>query len=1428
MLHTLLSRLTIDQLFNARSRKKTSYPRSRDQRRANRPLPIESLEDRRLLTVTIQVTDVSDSALRGAIQQANEGSDDFVLELSAGRYETIAFPPDMLANILDNANEKGDFDIDAGSRSITIQGESAATTVIDAAGVDRVFHVLSGQVIFRDLTIRGGRTIDDGESLDQNAFGGGVLVESGANVTFDHVTIADNRAKAVEPRLEGGVPPGRFKDAFGGGVALKDGANATFLDSTLHFNVAQASYGKDGVSGDLTTPGEAAGNGFGGGVYLARGSLTMTHCTLTENVALGGIGGEGGSGQPEFRAIVGGVAGADAGDGGDGSGGGLYLGGGTIQIIDSLLSQNTAAGLLGGFGGGGGGGRGDSNPNGGNGGDGGDGGDSFGGGIFLAAGNLTLLHSQLVNNQATAEGSGGGDGGGGGAGVGVLAVQDGLGGDGGTGGSAYGGGLYVAGGSASMTNSTLSENHARIDVVPFTAEASQLDASQVLSGNRFTQTFMVLRNGYIQGVELAVEATSTLGSLTVGYRLIAPAAAALGGSSVAASELPRTAPTLLQLDTVTGFVVNPIQQEGLRVFPGYVIEITVNIDSDDIHLRGNGTELAFKPFIRTVSGGSGGAYGGRGGDSGRANGGGIYFAGGVLALTDTLVRKNDALGGGGRDGYAGRDDESVSATSGGGGGRGGDGQGGGLYLVNGTLAGGDFVDNRAAGGRGGDGGQGGFVTLAPDLSKPGGFGGHGGDGQGGGIFAVAGMLGPHSVTGNSAVAGDGGNGGPGSSGDPTPIAGTGGDGGDAHGGGIFFKQHDDAIDISAITVTPFLDLALADNTAGPGARGIPAGRDGRAEGNNVFPGISGVFATIGNRVWHDRNRNGQQDPGEEGVPDVLVRLFASGGTPLDNTRTDAMGLYQFKTTFAGSVFVQFELSPQTGTTFTQVRIGGDSIDSDADPATGRTRTFEVATGATFNDIDAGLLTPPALGPIIVTGTDAGGGPNLRVFDADTNEERFSFFVYSPAFTGGVRVATGDVNGDGIQDIITAAGPGGGPHVRVFDGATGAQIPGTLGSFFVYAPNVASGVFVAAGDVNGDGRDDIVTAAGAGGGPHVKVFSGVDGSVLWEFFAYDVTYTGGVTVAVGDVDGDGKADIITGTGPNGGPHLKVFSSATHAEMYSFFAYAPTFTGGLWVAAGDANGDGKADIFIGAGQTGGPHVRVLSGANLAVLHNFFAYAPTFTGGIRVAAGDLDGDGLADIITGAGPTGGPHVRGLSGINRAELASFFAYDPSFTGGIFVAGSTGGGAGLRLAGEAAGFSSNESLNDDQLTLIRAAAISRWQQAGLPDDQLMELASVRFAVANLPGNLLGQVRDEEVLIDRDAAGRGWFVDPTPNNDEEFQATSPVSSQVDLLSVVLHEMGHQLGLDHDDDTGVDLMAAELSTGIRRLPTANLVDELLAAW
>jgi|GEM_PF-657693 len=198
---------------------------------------------------------------------------------------------------------------------------------------------------------------------------------------------------------------------------------------------------------------------------------------------------------------------------------------------------------------------------------------------------------------------------------------------------------------------------------------------------------------------------------------------------------------------------------------------------------------------------------------------------------------------------------------------------------------------------------------------------------------------------------------------------------------------------------------------------------------------------------------------------------------------------------------------------------------------------------------------------------------------------------------------------------------------------------------------------------------------SGGAPVVQINYQNGSSRL--FYAYSPSYTGGVRVAIGDINGDGFDDLITGTGIGGGPHIKVFDlrGGLPVCVASFFAFEPTFTGGTYLASGNINGDGYADIIIGAGVGGGPRVKTYYGTNGYLINNFlappnldfFAYDPNFRGGVVVAAGDRDADGVDDIITGAGIGGGPNIRSFNAAS-IMIDNFFAFNPAITTGIFVA----------------------------------------------------------------------------------------------------------------------------------------------------------------
>src|SRR6266540_4239278 len=143
----------------------------------------------------------------------------------------------------------------------------------------------------------------------------------------------------------------------------------------------------------------------------------------------------------------------------------------------------------------------------------------------------------------------------------------------------------------------------------------------------------------------------------------------------------------------------------------------------------------------------------------------------------------------------------------------------------------------------------------------------------------------------------------------------------------------------------------------------------------------------------------------------------------------------------------------------------------------------------------------------------------------------------------------------------------------------------------------------------------------------------------------------------------SAMIAVGSGPGNLAIVRVIDSTTGADIRTFLPYGTTFTGGVNVALGNVNGDGTPDIITGVLGSGPSLIKVFDGATGIAIQDFIAF-PGFLGGVSVAAGDVDNDGHADIIVGAGAGGGPHVKVFSGVTGAELASFFAYSPAFAGG--------------------------------------------------------------------------------------------------------------------------------------------------------------------
>lgn len=315
---------------------------------------------------------------------------------------------------------------------------------------------------------------------------------------------------------------------------------------------------------------------------------------------------------------------------------------------------------------------------------------------------------------------------------------------------------------------------------------------------------------------------------------------------------------------------------------------------------------------------------------------------------------------------------------------------------------------------------------------------------------------------------------------------------------------------------------------------------------------------------------------------------------------------------------------------------------------------------------AGLLlcvVTIARGQVIVVGTGAGAAPQLNAYNALTLTLQTSFLAFASSFSGGVRVATGDLNHDReIQDFVSGAGPGGQPLVSAFNGAPTNAL---LTNFLAYTSTFTGGVFTACGDINLDGYADIATAPDAGGIPELKVFSGSNGTVLADFFPFNLT-TIGMRVAAGDTTGDGRAEIVAAIANE----VKIFDGTNRVEIADFFPFAAAQN--VFIAVGDVNRDGYGDIVVGQG-TGNPSlVAVFNGTNTTLqIASFYAYATNYFGGVRVACADVNRDGYADIITAPGTGMVTQIKAFNATNTAStLFSFQPFGASFTNGAYIAAS--------------------------------------------------------------------------------------------------------------------------------------------------------------
>ena len=311
-------------------------------------------------------------------------------------------------------------------------------------------------------------------------------------------------------------------------------------------------------------------------------------------------------------------------------------------------------------------------------------------------------------------------------------------------------------------------------------------------------------------------------------------------------------------------------------------------------------------------------------------------------------------------------------------------------------------------------------------------------------------------------------------------------------------------------------------------------------------------------------------------------------------------------------------------------------------------------------------------PGLVLGSDTGCSsvPVVRVVDKFTGQDLITpIQPFEAGFRGGVRVTTADVDGDGIDEIIAASGPGRPGEIKVYR-QDGTPLP-AYGKL-PFGPGYTRGLEVASGKFNGDTLDDLVVS----GGGEVRVFLAQAAPARFAdapvkaFRPYGANYTGDVSIAAGDFGRfsggrfvpttDGLSEIVTGTGVGARALVRIFDvTAAPTQVRQIQPISPSFTGGVSVATtryktGSLADDGIDDVIVGAGFGGSSVVEVYSGRDGSRLARAQAFAGLARQQAAVHAAALaDASGNTDIFAVQGSGGFTSTNGVRRLSGPLLAS-------------------------------------------------------------------------------------------------------------------------------------------------------------------------------
>ncbi len=256
----------------------------------------------------------------------------------------------------------------------------------------------------------------------------------------------------------------------------------------------------------------------------------------------------------------------------------------------------------------------------------------------------------------------------------------------------------------------------------------------------------------------------------------------------------------------------------------------------------------------------------------------------------------------------------------------------------------------------------------------------------------------------------------------------------------------------------------------------------------------------------------------------------------------------------------------------------------------------------------------------MTGSPYFNGSFVRVFNKYGDPTRNGFFIYEKEYRGGNVIANQDLDNNGSIETIVADKS----KITIYDANRNV-----LRNIYPYGQSYNLGINFSLNDFENDGFFEITTGTMKGYSPLVKIFD-YTGKVLNDGFdAYAHGYKGGVNVAVCDTNGNGQKEIVTGAGHMGGPQVRIFDKNGKVLSGGFFAYNKNFRGGVNVGCGDIDGNGIDEIVTGAGYGGSSHVRYFNSKFEPLSPGFWAFGKESRTGVRIIVNDLNNDGISEIL-------------------------------------------------------------------------------------------------------------------------------------------------------------------------------------------------------